>query len=157
MQQMQKTKEIEAVKAKTSRIKSEWVAKTEALIDQINAETELKYNEIVAEANLIETQIVEKAQADAAEIFAKADAYRATTVANAQQEVAPLIAEAVKLEGEAQKELDKAFAQRRKHDEIMKQIEAVDSFASNKKSVIFGTQQNNLLAQIESFNMVKQR
>ena len=34
---MQKTKEIEAIKAQTQRIKSEWQAKTEALINSIHA------------------------------------------------------------------------------------------------------------------------
>uniref|UniRef100_A0A7S3CTK9 Band 7 domain-containing protein n=1 Tax=Strombidium rassoulzadegani TaxID=1082188 RepID=A0A7S3CTK9_9SPIT len=157
LQQMQKTKEIEAIKAKTSRIRSEWKAKTEALIDSINAETDLKYNEIVAEANLVETQIVEKATANAAELYAKADAYRATTVANAEQEVAPLIAQAVQLEGNAQASLEKAFVSKRKHVEILRQIEAINSFVENKNSIIFGEQKNNLLAQIESFNMVNRQ
>jgi hypothetical protein len=49
-------------------------------------------------------------------MYAKADAYRATTVANAEQEVAGMIAQAVQLEGEAEKQLQKAFAQRRKHE-----------------------------------------
>ena len=56
---MQKTKEIENIKASTARIRSEWKAKTEAYINGINAETDLKYNEIVAEARLIETKIIE--------------------------------------------------------------------------------------------------
>lgn len=81
--QMQKTKEIEGIKAQTNRIKSEWQAKTEALINSIHADTDLKYNEIVAEAKLIETKIVEEAQAKAAEIVANADAYKITTIANA--------------------------------------------------------------------------
>lgn len=38
----------------------------------------------------------------------------------------------------------------------MQQIEAVREFVKNKKSVVFGEQENNLLAQIESYNMVKQ-
>lgn len=57
----------------------------------------------MAEAKLIETKIVEEAQAKAAEIIANADAYKITTVANAQKEVAPLIAQAVQMEGEAEK------------------------------------------------------
>lgn len=52
---MSKTKEIEGIKAATSKMRSEWKAKTEASINTINAETDLKYNEIVAEAKLIET------------------------------------------------------------------------------------------------------
>ena len=52
---MKKTKVIESIKAQTSRINSEWYAKTEALINSIDADTDLKYNEIIAEARLIET------------------------------------------------------------------------------------------------------
>jgi len=59
---------------------------------------------------LIETQIIEEANGTAAKIIAEADAYRATTIANAQAEVAPLIAQAVTLEGEAEKQLQKGFA-----------------------------------------------
>ena len=36
----------------------------------------------------------------------------------------------------------------------MRKIDAVNSFANNNKSVIFGDQGNNLMAQIESYNMV---
>lgn len=151
---MQKTKEIENIKASTARTKSEWKAKTEAFINTINAETDLKYNEIVAEARLIETRIVEKAQAEAAEIIANANAYKATTIANAEKEVAPMIAQAVQLEGEAEKQLLKGFAQKRAHDEIMRKIDAVDAFAHNKNTVIFGEQGNNLMAQVETYNMV---
>ena len=57
--QMKKQKEIEQIKAKTSRITAEMRAKTEALIASIDAETDLKYNEIIAEARLIETQVKE--------------------------------------------------------------------------------------------------
>ena len=75
--------------------------------------------------------------------------------ANAKQEVAPKIAEAVKLEGQAEKELQKGFAQKRTHDEIMSKIDAIEAFATNKKSVIFGEQGGNLMAQVETFKMVK--
>ena len=58
LQQMTKQKEIESIKAITTRIKSEWEAKTNAMINSIDAETELTYNTIVAEANLIENKII---------------------------------------------------------------------------------------------------
>ena len=87
-------------------------------------------------------------------MIAEADAFRATTIANAEKEVAPLIAEAVKLEGQAEAKLQKGFQSKRQHDEIMKQIQAVNSFASNKSSVVFGDQGSNLMAQVESYKMV---
>ena len=49
-----------------------------------------------------------------------------------------MIAEAVKLEGQAEKELQKGFAQKRQHDQIMEKINAIETFASNKNSVVFG-------------------
>jgi regulator of protease activity HflC (stomatin/prohibitin superfamily) len=52
---MKKQKSIEGIKAQTSRVNSEWKAKTEALINSIDADTDLKYNEIIAEARIIET------------------------------------------------------------------------------------------------------
>jgi len=88
-------------------------------------------------------------------MIAEADAYRATTVANAQAEVAPLIAKAVTLEGEAEMKLQKGFAQKRTHEQILRKIAAVESFASNKNSVISGDQSGNLLAQVETFNMIR--
>ena len=87
--------------------------------------------------------------------MANADAYYVTTIANAKQEVAPQIAEAVKLEGQAEKELQKGFAQKRLHDEIMQKIDAIESFANNKNSVIFGEQGGNLMAQVETYKMVQ--
>jgi len=154
LSQMKKTKEIEGIKAKTSRVTSEWKARTEALINSIDADTDLKYNEIVAEARLIETQIKEEASAKAAEMVAQANAYKATVIANAQKEAAPMVAQAVDLEGQAQSKLQKGFAMKRTHDEIMRKIDAVDALASNKNSVIFGDQGNNLMAQVASYNMV---
>jgi len=71
-------------------------------------------------------------------MVAEADAYRTTTIARAQQEVAPKIAEAIKLEGEAEMKLQKGFAQKRTHEQIMRKIQAVESFAKNKNSVISG-------------------
>lgn len=155
LSQLKKEKEIEGVKAKTQRTKAEYEAKTEALINSIDADTDLKYNEIIAEAKLIETQIKEEAAAEAAKMIAEADAYKATTIANAQKEVAGQIAEAVKLEGNAESKLQKAFAAKRVHDEIMQKIDAVNAFAHNSQSVIFGDQKNNLLAQVETYNMVR--
>ena len=137
---MEKQKEIEGIKAKIARTKSEWKANTDALINQINAETELNYNEIIAEAKLIETKIVEEAQAEAAEIVAMADAYEATEISKAQEEVAPMVARAVTLEGEAEQKMLKGFAQKRVHEQLMHKMDAVRSFSKNKHSVIFGTQ-----------------
>jgi len=37
----------------------------------------------------------------------------------------------------------------------MRKIDAIDSFASNKNSVIFGEQGGNLMAQVESYKMIK--
>ena len=54
-----------------------------------------------------------------------------------------MIAQAVQLEGQAEKELQKGFAQKRTHDEIMRKIDAIDSFAQNRNSVIFGEQGGN--------------
>ena len=77
------------------------------------------------------------------------------TVANAQAEVAPLVAQAVKLEGDAEKQLLKSFALKRTHQEIMSKIIAIDSIAKNKNSVISGEQSGNLLAQVETYNLIK--
>ena len=58
---MEKSKKVQEIQAKIARIKSEWAANTDAMINSINADTDLKYNEIIAEANLIENKIVEEA------------------------------------------------------------------------------------------------
>jgi hypothetical protein len=68
-----------------------------------------------------------------------------------------MIAKAVELEGDAEVKLLKGFAQKRTHEQIMQKIEAISSFASNKNSVIFGEQGNNLMAQVETYNMVNAR
>lgn len=106
---------------------------------------------------MIETQIIEEANGSAAKMVAEADAYREKTIANAQAEVAPLIAQAVTLEGEAETKLQKSFAQKRTHEQIMRKISAVESFASNKNSVISGVQGGNLLAQVETYNMINKK
>jgi hypothetical protein len=49
-----------------------------------------------------------------------------------------LIAQAVRLEGQAEAKLQKGFASKRTHEQILKKIDAVNSFANNKNSVIFG-------------------
>jgi len=65
-----------------------------------------------------------------------------------------MIARAVTLEGEAEAKMLKGFAQRRIHEQLMSKMDAVNTFSKNKNSVIFGTQSNNLLAQVETYNMV---
>ena len=49
-----------------------------------------------------------------------------------------MIAEAIKLEGEAEMKLQKGFAQKRTHEQIMQKIQAVEAFTNNKNSVISG-------------------
>lgn len=44
--------------------------------------------------------------------------------------------------------------QKRKHLQIMNRVEAMEKLASNKKTVIYGEQGNNLLANIEIFKTV---
>jgi len=36
-------------------------------------------------------------------------------------------------------------------------VKALESFAGNNKSVVFGNQSNNLLAQVDAFNMVQKQ
>ena len=70
LKEMESLKEIEAIKAKAARLKSEITAQTDAMINEINAETDLMYNEIIAESKIIEIETREKAIAEAAEIVA---------------------------------------------------------------------------------------
>lgn len=79
-------------------------------------------------------------------MIAKADAYRTETIARAQEECAVEIAQAIELEGKAEKDLQKGYAKKRAHEQIMEKIKAVESFTSNKNSVISGDQSGNLLA-----------
>lgn len=53
--------------------------------------------------------------------------------------------------------MQKGFAQKRAHDEIMRKIDAVDAFTKNPNTVIFGEQGNNLMAQVETYNMVNKK
>lgn len=46
---------------------------------------------------------------------------------------------------------------KRKHDENMGKIKSISEFSGNKNSVVFGNQAGNLLAQVESFNMVEKK
>ena len=109
----------------------------------------------MAEAKLVENDIIERAQGEAAKLIAEADAYYDKTIASAQREVAPLIAQAVTAEGDAEKKLQKTFAQRREHEQIMGQVASVEALSKNRNTVIFGQQNNNLLAQLETFNMCR--
>lgn len=66
-----------------------------------------------------------------------------------------MIAQAVQLEGEAQREAQKAFALKRKHEQMMQQIEAIDSLTKNDNTVVFGAQDVDIMSQVGSF-MVSQ-
>ena len=68
-----------------------------------------------------------------------------------------MIARAVTLEGEAEQKMLRGFAQKRVHEQLMSKLDSVNEFSQNKNSVVFGTQSNNLLAQIETFNMVNHK
>ena len=61
------------------------------------------------------------------------------------------------MEGDAEVKLLKGFAQKRTHEQIMAKIDAVSSFANNKNTVVFGEQANNLMAQVETYNMVNKK
>ena len=66
-----------------------------------------------------------------------------------------MIAEAVTLEGETEAILQESFAKKRAHTELLAQIESMASLSKNDKSVVFGVHSNNLLAQVEAFNLVQ--
>ena len=89
--------------------------------------------------------------------MANANAYKVTTIAKAQAEAAPLIAEAVTLEGQAEFKMQEGFKLKRAHDENLGKINSIWEFSNNKNSVVFGNQEGNLLAQVEAFNMVEKK
>ena len=155
LEQMEKSRAISDLEARTNRVRSEWAAQTEARINSINADTDLKYNTIVAEAKLIETEIIQQATARAAEMEAEAEAFHAQTIANAQEEVAPKIAEAVQLKGKVERLLEKGYEKRRRHEQLMAQQESLARLAANENAVVFGNQEKNLLAQIAAQKLVK--
>ena len=51
----------------------------------------------------------------------------------------------------------KGFAQKRTHEQIMAKIDAIQTLAGNKNSIIFGDQGNNLMAQVETYNMINKK
>ena len=128
--------------------------KTIALVNKMNAETEVKYNEILAEANLIETAIIANSKAQAAKIKAEADAYALNTVTEAERENAEIVAQAIGLEGQIEQALMKGSKKKRKHLQIMQRLDAMEGLSNNSKTVIYGEQGNNLMANIETFKMV---
>lgn len=147
-------KEIEKVRAQSKRIAAEMKEKTVALVNKMNAETEVKYNEILAEANLIETAIIANAKAQAAKIKAEADAYALKTVTEAEKENAEIVAQAITIEGQMEQALMKGSKKKRKHQQIMQRLEAMQGMSNNDKTIIYGEQGNNLIANIETFKMV---
>lgn len=48
----------------------------------------------------------------------------------------------------------KGSKKKRKHQQIMKRLDAANGLAGNQQAVIYGEQGNNLIANIETFKMV---
>lgn len=150
-------KEIEKLKASKSRLQAEINEKTKAIVNEINALTSVKYNEIIAEANLIETDILANARAEAAKIKAEAEGHALNLVTQSEQSNAQLVSNAISLEGEAESKMLKGMKRKRKHLQVMERLQSLASLASNKDLVLFGEQNSNLMAAIESFKMVYAR
>jgi hypothetical protein len=108
----------------------------------------------LAEANLIETAIVANAKAQAAKIRAEADAYTLKTVTEAEKENAEIVAHAITIEGQMEQALMKGSKKKRKHMQIMQRLDAMEGLSNNPKTIIYGDQGNNLMANIETFKMV---
>lgn len=132
LEQATKLKEIEKVRATAKRAAAEAKERTVALVNKMNAETEVKYNEIMAEANLIETAIIANAKAQAAKIRAEADAYSLNTITEAEKENAEIVAQAIGIEGQMEQALMKGSKKKRKHQQIIKRLEAANGLAGNQ-------------------------
>jgi hypothetical protein len=108
----------------------------------------------LAEANLIENEILNNARAEAAKIRAEADAYEIKTLTECEKDNAEIIAQAINLEGEIESRMLKGSKKKRKHQQIMERLNAMENLSNKKKMVIYGEQGNNLLANLEAFKMV---
>jgi hypothetical protein len=128
--------------------------RTVALSNQINAETDVKYNEILAEANLIENEILNNAKAEAGRIKAEADAFEIKTLTECERENAEIIAKAIELEGEIESRMLKGAKKKRKHQQIMERLGAMENLAQKRKMVIYGDQGNNLMANLEAIRLL---
>ena len=58
------------------------------------------------------------------------------------------------MEGEAESKMLKGLKRKRKHIQVMERLNAMNDLSTNKGLVIFGDQGNNLMASLDSFNMV---
>ena len=65
-----------------------------------------------------------------------------------------MVSEAIALEGQAEQARNKGLKRKRKHIQVMARLNSLDSLARNKKSIMFGDQVDNLMGNLEAFNMV---
>jgi hypothetical protein len=76
------------------------------------------------------------------------------TVTEAEKENAEIVAQAITIEGQMEQALMKGSKKKRKHQQIMQRLEAMQGMSNNDKTIIYGEQGNNLIANIETFKMV---
>jgi len=149
-----KQREMGNIKAKKEKIVAEINENAKALISNIDATADLKYSEIQAEARLIENDLVAQGRKDAAQKKAEADALAVKTTTEAEKEAAKIKAQAIALDGEAEKILKETYVKKREHLQRLEKIKSVAALSGNSKVAIFGDQKDNLMAQVQSFKMI---
>lgn len=150
-------KEVDTILAQKDKIISEINEKRLNKIKAINAETDLKYNEIIAEVNLIETDLLATGKAQAARTRAEAEGYAVKIVSQAEMAAAPLIAQAIEMEGQAESEMLKGYAAKRRHIENLERLKSIDTLSNQPCVPLFSKEQDYLMAlmaQKDAFEMI---
>lgn len=145
------------IEAETRKIIQEIMEQTVAEINKIRVESELEAQEIIGETNITKTVITADGAAKAKTKLAKADCYVLKKNAEAQLKAASKVADEITVRGRAEAELAKNLASRRRYEYLMAKLSVIRELALNNSLTILGDQKENILAQLETFKLLKDK
>uniref|UniRef100_A0A7S3NEY9 Band 7 domain-containing protein n=1 Tax=Euplotes harpa TaxID=151035 RepID=A0A7S3NEY9_9SPIT len=145
---------VRKIEADTQKIIAEINEKAHAEVAKVDAQSELEAQEIISETKMIRASIMADGRALYNKLFSESDAYVIKKNAQAQEVASKMVAEEVKIRGQAEAELSKNLASRRHFDEEMAKLGVLQDLANNDHLSIFGDHKDSLLAQLATFRML---
>jgi len=145
------------INADTDKIVSEILERKDAKVKEITAKYELEAEKIKAEAKEISNKIIAEGMAQSESIKTEASSYCQKKQAEIELLIAKKVAEALNIEGEAEKTAATLLTAKRELELNMKKLSVLYSLANNPNVSVFGNNNDNLLAQMAAYRITGEK
>eukprot|EP00347_Sterkiella_histriomuscorum_P018054 403346966 len=150
-------RDLKVIQAEGQKMVSEINERTRAEEKKIQAESELKAAEIRAENQILQAKLLAQGLAEADTTSIHAENQSKLILAEQENKVAEKNAEAIKIEGIAEGELQKVLSLRRLYEYLNKKLDVVRQIGQNPNLKIYGNTDDSALSQMAAYGLLNKK